>query len=103
MFENSLTIYLNDFHICYCFRTYFSTYKEISLAKDLGLKYLYLGPSYERHAKYKSSFPGFEFWTGREWCTDEEKYFYLLYQDEKINSIEALVDSYNSFFKHFSI
>ena len=81
----------------------FSTYKEISLAKDLGLKYLYLGPSYERHAKYKSSFLGFEFWTGRKWCTDEEKYFYLLEQDEKINSIESLVDSYNPFFKSFSI
>ena len=81
----------------------FSTYKEISLAKDLGLKYLYLGPSYERHAKYKSSFPGFEFWTGREWHTDEEKYFYLLEQDEKINSIKSLLDSYNPFFKNFSI
>jgi hypothetical protein len=81
----------------------FSTYKEISLAKDLGLKYLYLGPSYERHAKYKSSFPGFEFWTGREWCTDEKKYFYLLKQDGNINWIEDLVDSYNPYFKRFSI
>ena len=72
-------------------------------AKDLGLKYLYLGPSYERHAKYKSSFPGFEFWTGREWCTDEKKYFYLLKQDGNINWIEDLVDSYNPYFKRFSI
>ena len=80
-----------------------STYKEISLAKDLGLKYLYLGPSYESHAKYKSSFPGFEFWTGREWCTDEKKYFYLLKQDDDKNSIEDLVDSYGPYFKRFSI
>ena len=81
----------------------FSTYKEISLAKDLGLKYLYLGPSYERHAKYKSSFPGFEFWTGREWCTDEKKYFYLLKQDGNINWIEDLVNSYDPYFKRFSV
>jgi hypothetical protein len=80
-----------------------STYKEISLAKDLDLKYLYLGPSYERHAKYKSSFPGFEFWTGREWCTDEKKYFYLLKQDGNINWIEDLVNSYDPYFKRFSI
>jgi len=80
-----------------------STYKEISLAKDLGLKYLYLGPSYERHAKYKSSFPGFEFWTGREWCADEKKYFYLLKQDGNVNWIEDLVNSYDPYFKRFSI
>jgi arginyl-tRNA--protein-N-Asp/Glu arginylyltransferase len=81
----------------------FSTYREISLAKDLGLKYLYLGPSYENHGKYKSSFPGFEFWTGRKWCSDESKYFYLLNQDEEINSVEDLTDSYDSFFDSFSV
>ena len=63
----------------------FSTYREIKLAKDLGLKYIYLGPSYENHGKYKSSFPGFEFWTGRKWCTDESKYFGLLEKDERNN------------------
>ena len=81
----------------------FSTYKEISLAKDLGLKYLYLGPSYESHGRYKSSFPGFEFWTGRKWCSDESKYFDLLDQDEKTISVEDLIDSYDSFFDSFSV
>ena len=69
----------------------------------MNLKYLYLGPSYETHAKYKSSFPGFEFWTGRKWCTDKEKYIDLLAKDEKINSIKNLTDSYDSFFDSFSV
>ena len=81
----------------------FSTYREIKLAKDLGLKYLYLGPSYENHGKYKSTFPGFEFWTGRKWCSDESKYFFLLNQDEDIQSIEDLTNSYDSFFDSFSV
>jgi|TARA_A100000171_G_scaffold36762_1_gene35556 hypothetical protein len=81
----------------------FSTYKEISFAKDLGLKYLYLGPSYESHAKYKSSFPGFEFWTGRKWSSDEKKYFELLDRDEKIKSIDDLTDSYDLFLESFSV
>lgn len=80
-----------------------STYKEISLAKDLGLKYLYLGPSYESHAKYKSSFPGFEFWTGRKWSSDEKAYHNLLEKDEQISSIQDLTDSYESFFNSFSV
>jgi hypothetical protein len=81
----------------------FSTYREIKLAKELKLKYLYLGPSYENHGKYKSSFPGFEFWTGRKWCADESKYHDLLDQDEKIKSIEDLTNSYDSFFESFSV
>ena len=81
----------------------FSTYKEISLAKDLGLKYLYLGPSYESHAKYKSSFPGFEFWTGRKWSNNELAYRSLLEKDEQIQSIRDLTDSYESFFDSFSV
>ena len=81
----------------------FSTYKEISLAKDLGLKYLYLGPSYENHAKYKSSFLGFEFWTGRKWSSDETAYYNLLEKDEKISSIQDLTNSYEPFFNLFSI
>ena len=81
----------------------YSTYEEINLAKQMNLKYLYLGPSYETHAKYKSSFPGFEFWTGRKWCTDKEKYIDLLAKDEKINSIKNLTDSYDSFFDSFSV
>lgn len=80
-----------------------STYKEISLAKDLGLKYLYLGPSYESHAKYKSSFPGFEFWTGRKWSSDEQSYCNLLEKDEQIKSIKDLTDGYESFFDSFSV
>ena len=81
----------------------FSTYKEISLAKDLGLKYLYLGPSYENHAKYKSSFLGFEFWTGRKWSSNEAAYNNLLEKDEKISSIQDLTNSYEPFFNLFSV
>ena len=50
-----------------------------------------------------SSFPGFEFWTGRKWCSDESKYFGLLRKDEEITSVEDLTDSYDSFFDSFSV
>ena len=80
-----------------------STYTEMLLAKSLGLKYLYLGPSYESHAKYKSSFPGFEFWTGRVWSSNENLYHDILEKDENIESIEDLTSSYESFFNSFSV
>lgn len=80
-----------------------STYQEICIARNLGLKYLYLGPSYENHAKYKSSFSGFEFWTGRNWSSDESAFHNLLEKDEQIKSIKDLTDSYESFFDSFSV
>jgi hypothetical protein len=81
----------------------FSTYREISLAKDLNLKYLYIGPSYESHAKYKSSFPGFEFWTGRKWCADKDIFNNLIENDETRDNIENITEYYDYYFKLLNI
>jgi len=81
----------------------FSTYREIALAKDLNLKYLYLGPSYESHAKYKSTFSGFEFWTGREWCNDKEIFINLLKNDEDKDNIDNITKYYNYYFNLLNV
>ena len=81
----------------------FSTYREIQLAKDLNLKYLYMGPSYEGHAEYKSSFLGFEFWTGREWCTDKKIFSNLIKNDEQIGSVKDITEYYNYYFELLNV
>ena len=57
---------------------------ECETAKVLGCEYVYLLGGYEECCKYKANYPGFEFWTGKEWSTDIELYTTLVSRDEKI-------------------
>lgn len=57
---------------------------ECETAKLLGCEYVYLLGGYEECCKYKANYPGFEFWTGKEWSTDIELYITLVARDEKI-------------------
>jgi arginyl-tRNA--protein-N-Asp/Glu arginylyltransferase len=57
---------------------------ECETAKVLGCEYVYLLGGYEECCKYKANYPGFEFWTGKEWSTDIELYITLVSRDEKI-------------------
>jgi len=63
---------------------------EISVARSKGLEYLYIGPGYGDVAIYKSKFDGFEWWTGREWSTDKDKYNELCNRDMTINTLSDL-------------
>lgn len=57
---------------------------ECETAKVLGCEYVYLLGGYEECCKYKANYPGFEFWTGKEWSTDIKLYITLVSRDEKI-------------------
>jgi arginyl-tRNA--protein-N-Asp/Glu arginylyltransferase len=60
---------------------------ECETAKLLGCEYVYLLGGYEECCRYKANYPGFEFWTGKEWSTDIELYTTLVARDEKIKIV----------------
>jgi hypothetical protein len=70
---------------------------EIQNAKDLGYDFLYIGPGYDDSSVYKSSFPGFEWWTGSEWSTDKDKYIELCKSDASVQNLDDLNDLFNGF------
>jgi len=43
---------------------------ELQLFKTKGFNYAYLGPSYQQSSIFKSTIPGFEWWTGDIWSTE---------------------------------
>lgn len=69
----------------------FSQIQEVKFAESLCADYVYIGCVAELEGVYKVQFPGFEYYTGREWkCRDEliEKW---LSSDSKCLSIKDLV------------
>ena len=81
----------------------YSTYAEIDFAISKNLENVYLGPSYESCSIYKSTYSGFEFWTGRIWSDNVELYENSLRNDEKLNSVKDIVDNYDNYFESFSV
>ena len=81
----------------------YSTYLEVEFAEKFGLNHVYLGPSYERHSLYKSNYSGFEFWTGRRWCSDKQLFEDLLNQDGASRSVTDLTAFYDSYFQMFDV
>lgn len=69
-----------------------SLHHEIAWAKEEGYRYVYLGPGYERSSRYKADLIGFEWWTGKEWSNDAEKYAYVCKRDSKFTKISDLYD-----------
>jgi hypothetical protein len=63
---------------------------EIDLARKKNLKYLYVGSGYGEISTYKSSFDGFEWWTGTSWSTDVNKYIQICLRDDSIKTLEQL-------------
>ena len=72
---------------------------EIELAKATGNRYLDTGLVYHSHGVYKSLKKGFEWWTGREWSKDTDKYKYLCKKDDEIKTIEELHEHQMNYFK----
>jgi arginyl-tRNA--protein-N-Asp/Glu arginylyltransferase len=66
---------------------------EIAWAKQQGYEYVYLGPGYERSSLYKAGMQGFEWWDGREWSLDLDKYRWLCRRDSKIKLPGDLYDA----------
>ena len=68
----------------------FSIIKEIEYCKEKGFDYLYMGDGYQSMCEYKSSLPGFEFWTGKKWSKDAKMYKKLLHNDDKVKTVQDL-------------
>jgi hypothetical protein len=68
---------------------------EVDYAKSLGYKHLYIGQGCETGSVYKSSFPGFEWWDGNGWTTDQERYRFLCKRDSTINTIDQINELFN--------
>lgn len=81
----------------------YSTYLEVEFAAKHGLTHVYLGPSYEGHSLYKSNYSGFEFWTGRRWCSDKQLFESLLTHDEEVTRVTDITSAYPSYFKRFGV
>jgi hypothetical protein len=56
---------------------------EINLLKDL--KYIYLGPGYEKSSIYKSKIDNFEWFTGKEWSKDVAAYSAACERDSNLH------------------
>jgi arginyl-tRNA--protein-N-Asp/Glu arginylyltransferase len=85
----------------------FATFVEIKYARHKMYEAVYMGPSYELSSKYKSNFPGFEWWTGRKWSTDVRAYENRLMVDEscanRLGLPTDVVNYYNDFFKELDV
>ena len=51
---------------------------------------LYLGSGYELGSVYKSTYRGFEWWTGTEWSRNKDKFVKLCQRDSRISKIKDL-------------
>lgn len=62
----------------------YNVHSLCNYAKMRRYKYLYLSSGYESCSIYKSSFKGFEWWTGLEWKDDVEHFKKLCYSDDSV-------------------
>ena len=65
---------------------------EATWAKKKGVNEFYLGSGYERSSIYKSTFRGFEWWTGIEWSTNKKQYVQLCERDSSLKKITDLAN-----------
>ena len=63
---------------------------QFRLLRQEGISHLYLGTSYEIASLGKTKWPGFEWWTGRDWSADVGLYKYLLERESYAESLEDL-------------
>ena len=63
---------------------------EMEWAMSKHCRYLYLGPGYEKSSIYKSSIPGFQWWTGQKWSKNVEQYRQACTRDSEITRISDL-------------
>jgi len=63
---------------------------EVELAKKMGYYHLYIGSGYGNIGIYKSHFKGFEWWDGKQWSTDIDKYVEVCHRDDSIKTLQDL-------------
>lgn len=65
-------------------------YIQLELMKELGIQYMYLGTSYESNSIKKSEYPGFQWWNGRCWSNDRDRYVTLCKQESEAKTLVDL-------------
>ena len=65
---------------------------EATWAKKRNVTEFYLGSGYERSSIYKSTYKGFEWWTGTEWSTNKKRYVQLCERDSSLKKITDLAN-----------
>ena len=65
---------------------------EATWAKNKGMQDFYLGSGYERSSIYKSSYKGFQWWTGTEWSNNKKRYVALCERDSSLKKISDLAN-----------
>ncbi len=63
---------------------------EIEWASNNYVRYFYMGSGYELSSEYKSSYKGFEWWTGAEWSTNKKQYRRLCKRDSRLSGFSEL-------------
>ncbi len=63
---------------------------EIEWASNNYVRYFYMGSGYELSSEYKSSYKGFEWWTGTEWSTNRKQYRRLCKRDSRLSGFSEL-------------
>ena len=63
---------------------------EIQWSRSQGASYYFAGAGYERSSVYKSTWPGFEWWTGTRWSRAKREYKKLCERDSQLRSIQDL-------------
>lgn len=56
--------------------------KAVELLAEQGFTHVYLGTCYSQQARYKTQFPGIEFFTGFRWSTNLAELKYLIERDQ---------------------
>jgi hypothetical protein len=79
-----------DYHKPKMFLGKYSMIKELEIAKERGIDYVYMMPAYEDICVYKSYFQGFEFWDGRRWSSDKKIFEMMCLNDSKVNTIKEM-------------
>ena len=77
----------------------YATLYEIKWALDNGFNKYYLSYAYENSSLYKLRYDGFEFWTGRKWCTDKIIYEKLCKNDDSVKDLVDLNESQEKYFE----
>ena len=65
---------------------------EAAWCKKKGMHELYLGSGYERSSIYKSTYKGFQWWTGTQWSTNKKQYVQLCERDSRLKKITDLAN-----------
>ena len=82
---------------------YANHYLRMRYLKDIGVKYLHLGTSYEKGSLKKCDMSGFEWWTGRVWSCDVDLYKKLIAGETMMHTLDQLHEQQRLFYSKLDI